>query len=199
MQTISCPHCGAANATGATFCGSCGKALPAAQPTGPRIVASGALATTSAGIKLQSDELQKQLKKATGALLAVAIIQTVFAGVFYVLAQQASRTLQVNMPVAIGTILAIAVVFWGLYFWARVNPLPAAIVGLVVFVTLWAIDVVAGVIAMSRNPNARPIGAGPFNGIVIKIIIVVILVRAVQAGATYRKLVRQQAAPTPAN
>ena len=147
---------------------------------------------------MQSDELQKQLKKAKGALLAVAIIQTVFAGVFYVLVQQASRTAQVNMPVAIGTILAIAVVFWGLYFWSRVNPLPAAIVGLVVYVTLWAIDFVAAVVAMSNNPNARPIGAGPFNGIIIKIIIVVILVRAVQSGATYRKLMRQQAVPTPA-
>ena len=70
----NCPHCGALNPGGAAFCESCGKALPNLTPTGPRIVSGNQFATSTVGRELQADELHKTAKKASGALLAVAII-----------------------------------------------------------------------------------------------------------------------------
>lgn len=101
------------------------------------------------------------------------------------------------MIVALAVIFGIAAIFFGLYFWARVNPLPAAIVGLVIYVTLWVLDIVLTTAAMANAPaGSRQPGAGPFNGIIIRIIIIAILVRAIQAGSQHRKLLRQQALST---
>src|SRR5947208_3619590 len=89
---IVCPHCQATNAAGAQFCESCGKALPAAVSAGPRIIDSSSFASTAAGHKLQSDELQKLSKKASKALIAVAIIQTVIASIIIGIAQANNRS-----------------------------------------------------------------------------------------------------------
>lgn len=201
MQSIVCPHCGAANVAGSAFCESCGKALPAATPTTPRVVTGKEFATTGAGVKLQADELKKTASKAANALLTVAILQLVFGGILVAVLYGASRVAG-RMPPAVIMVFVIvfgvAVIFFGLYFWARVNPLPAAIVGLVIYVTLWVLDIVMSAAAIanappgSRQPGA---GAGPFNGIIIRIIIIAILVRAIQAGSRHRKLLQQQAFP----
>ena len=73
MNAVSCPHCGAANAAGTSFCESCGKAMPQASG-GPRVIDEGELAGTSAGQSLQAEELRKKMRSATGALIAVAIL-----------------------------------------------------------------------------------------------------------------------------
>jgi len=191
VGSIACPHCAAANEAGSAFCRTCGKALPAVNATGPRIITGQALASTAAGVKLQSDELERQAKKAANALLAVAILQTIFAGAFYLISQNLPRAAAINLPVVLGTILGVAAIFWALYFWARVNPLPAAIVGLVVYVSLWALDFIVAMGQMA-NSGGHTIGAGPFNGIIIRLIIVLMLVRAIQAGVMHRKLMRQR-------
>jgi predicted amidophosphoribosyltransferase len=60
---ITCPHCGAANPSTGTFCESCGKALPSAVASSPRVTSSVAgFAGTDAGRSLQAGELQKQAK-----------------------------------------------------------------------------------------------------------------------------------------
>ena len=156
---------------------------------GSRVITGDAMASTPAGVKLQADELHKQVKKAANALLTVAIIQTIFAIIIYFAVQNSGG----NAVVAAGLLLAVAVVFWGLFFWARVNPLPAAIVGLVIYVTLWALDLLVWMMSTaSSTSGSNPGGAGPFNGIVIKILIVVMLGRAIKAGAMHRKLLRDQ-------
>ncbi|HEY2586648.1 MAG TPA: zinc ribbon domain-containing protein [Tepidisphaeraceae bacterium] len=197
MAAVACPHCTVPNEQGSTFCQSCGKALPAVAATGPRVIAGQAVAATSAGMKLQVDELHKQLKKAAGALLWVAILQTLFGALIYFLVHNATAA---RAPAAVDAtsvvIFGIAAVFWALYFWARVNPLPAAIVGLVIYVTLWALDFIVALAAMGNAPagQAGALAANPFRGIVIKIIIIAILVRAIKAGQQHRKLLRQQQA-----
>ncbi|HEY7118619.1 MAG TPA: zinc ribbon domain-containing protein [Tepidisphaeraceae bacterium] len=195
----SCPHCGAQNPWGSTFCSSCGKALPTGMPSGPRVVGAKDFATTAAGQKLQGDELRKTAKKAAGALLAVAILQTLGVGLLFVLLQNLPGARRGALPQAaqilIGAQVGVAVIFWGLWFWARVSPLPAAIVGLVLYATLVTINVVTSVSQMSQN-NGKP-GGGGFGGIGIgwlDIIIIAVLVRAISAGATHRKLMQQQAA-----
>jgi hypothetical protein len=189
---IACPHCGAANAVGAQFCESCGKALPAATRSGPRVVGQNDLASTAAGVALQTDELHTQMKKASGALLAVAIIQTAFGALMYFLMRDAIQRGRVNGPVLLGTIFGIAALFWGLFIWARSNPFPAAIVGLVVYITLWVLDMVVAAVQASHSNAPGAAAASPFNGIVMRLIIIAVLFNAVKAGAKYRQLMRQQ-------
>ena len=209
MDQVPCPHCGSGNDAEVAFCASCGKALPSSHPTGPRFIVPGTTAMTSAGFKLQLDELHQKARTASGALLAVAIIQTIF--IFIVGSIATGVGLARRSPGALGLtmllvpVVAVGVIFWGLYFWSRKNPLPAAIVGLVVYVSVWALDIIGGVMMLQQQGvrGAGPAGVGPVynpisSGIVIRIIIIAILVRAIQAGAEHRKLLRQQAAgPVP--
>src|SRR5579862_301697 len=82
-----CPHCGVESVFAGAFCHSCGKALPSAQRVGPRVVGINEFAATAGGQRLQIGELERQIKKASGALLTVAIIQTVVGLVVFGLEQ----------------------------------------------------------------------------------------------------------------
>jgi hypothetical protein len=184
MATMTCPHCGAANPAGASFCESCGKALPKATD-GPRIVdPKSGLASTEAGQSLQAQELQKKVKTAATALLVVAVLQTlatvIFAGIYASQGDSGELAGITADPLVIGVLGAIAALFYGLYFWARKNPLPAAIVGLVVITTLYFLDFLADPASLVR-------------GIIIKAIVIIMLVQAVTAGAQHRKLMRHRA------
>lgn len=194
MTAVICPHCSASNVAGSAFCESCGKALPAAIASSPRILSGASLAVTGVGQKLQSDELRKQLNKASGALLTVAILQTAFGALIVFALQNARGGGRLNMNAIFVTIFGVAALFWALWIWSRFNPLPAAIVGLVVYVTLWLLDIVMYVVQASNVPaNAGPVASGgPLNGIFMKIIIIAILSRAIGAGVKYRNLQRQQ-------
>ena len=200
MALIACPHCAAANESGSVFCQACGKALPGADPSMPRVVSGSALAGTSAGVKLQGDELRKEASKAANALLVVAVLQTIGAAVVFVMFYNlGARTMaRFNLTAIYMPVFGLAALFWGLYLWARVNPLPAAIVGLVVYVTVWIVDALMTAAVLARTQQAgRPgagggVAGGVFGGIGLRIIIIVMLVRAIQAGALHRKLLRQQ-------
>src|SRR2546427_4135973 len=77
MAVTRCPHCSAENHPSAAFCVSCGKALPGQDPLMPRVITESRAAKSELGKGLLSDELKKQLKKATTALLAVCILQLI--------------------------------------------------------------------------------------------------------------------------
>ncbi len=181
--TITCPHCGAANQDVGSFCTACGKALPSATPSGPRVISAKDVAATSAGKNLQTDLLKKEAKKeakkaakkAASALLAVAILQAIF-GTFLIVMAMGEGGLELG-PAVLITVYGIAILFFCLYLWARKNPLPAAIVGLVLFVTVHLLDAVADPTAIVR-------------GIVLKIIVVVVLIKAIQAGAKHRQIMK---------
>ena len=187
---VTCPHCSAAVEPGSDFCPACGMALPAAAPTGPRVLDGKAFATTAAGQRLQSEELHAQQRKAAGALLAVAVIQTLALGLYYFVASQAARGRPPLQNPLVLTQAAVAVVFWGLFVWARVQPLPAALVGFVLYATLLAINVVTHVGQMSHHPGAAPTGFGGLGIGWLDIVILVVLGRAISAGVKYRKMMQ---------
>lgn len=176
MELI-CPHCGAAGGSGA-FCVACGMALP--RPSeGPRVIESGDLAATGAGQTLQAEQLRKQAGKAANALLALAILQILAGIVLWMLSGQDLGAMRIGKAVAVA-VAVIGVIFFGLFLWARRSPLPASIVGLVLYVSLMALDVAA-------DPKQI------FSGIIIKIIIIAVLIKAIQAGMEHRRLLRQMA------
>ena len=74
------------------------------------------------------------------------------------------------------TLLAIAGIYFGLWFWARKNPLPALIVALVFYLTLVTLDFIL---------------AGILRGILIKVVIILVLANGVKSALAYRKLQRQ--------
>jgi hypothetical protein len=190
VATSACPHCGAGNTAGSTFCAACGKALPVAS-SGPRVLGKSDFATTAAGQKLQGDELVKLSKKASTALLVVAIIQTVAPFIFYMIAQNMRRGGASFDMLVIGIMFGIAALFWGLWAWSRFQPLPATIVGLVLYGTLVAINVVSATSHMTEKGGT----GGGFGGIgigVLDIVIIAVLAQGIQAGSKYRKLMQQQ-------
>ncbi|HPF37357.1 MAG TPA: zinc ribbon domain-containing protein [Phycisphaerae bacterium] len=180
-MTSQCPHCSSDNAEGATYCRSCGKALPNPASSGPRIVEYSDVATTAAGSAAQVAELQKQIKKASGALLAVAILQWVVGGLLAVVGTKllADRGVDTSaMNVVYVTVFGVGALFFGLYLWSRRSPFPAAVVGLVVFVSLHLLEALA-------DP------ASIYRGVIVKVIIIAILIGAVKAGVRHRELKRQ--------
>lgn len=62
-----------------------------------------------------------------------------------------------------------------LYFWAKKQPLPAAIVAMVLFVSLQLLNAVT-------DPSTI------YKGVVIKVLFVVVLVKAIQAGYEVQRL-----------
>jgi hypothetical protein len=192
-MTVTCPHCGTANAAASQFCLSCGQALPSQYQAGPRVVDGTQFATTAAGQKLQGAELHKQAKKAAGALLAVSIIfSAVFAFTCWTLYDKHVLDLALRTPQFLA-VAAMVLVFWVLYFWARVQPLPAAIVGLVLYGTLIVINV-ARVMSSMNETGGHPGGGGigGFGVGFVDILIMVVLAQAITAGSKYRKLQQQQ-------
>jgi hypothetical protein len=191
MGSIKCPHCGAANEGQGSFCESCGMALPTVS-SGPRVVnvATG-IAQTSVGMGLQTGELDKQAKSASGALLAVAIIQMIVGAVVLLVVKNlpsVNAAARDRMQLIGIATFVISSLYWGLYFWAKYQPLPAAIVGLTVYVTLIAINVT---VTLQQSMHAAP---GSVHGIGIgwlDILIMVVLGRAISAGVKYRNLKKQ--------
>jgi len=160
---INCPYCAAVNTDeNAAHCIQCGKPLPAAPPVPTMMPIDG-----PGGTNVQAEQLRKKAGQAFGALLAVAIIQAIAGTILgFVLGGQ---------PMVFAMLYGIAVFFFVLALWARKSPLPAAVVGLVVYVALSLFDIMAAPEAVGR-------------GIILRIIIIVLLAKAVQAGSQYNRL-----------
>src|SRR5262249_31820302 len=137
--TIVCPHCGnPAAVAGAAFCGSCGMALPAATPTGPRVVTRRSTAMTAAGQKLQADELLRTARRAARSLLSTGIINLLFGAMNFQLILNVARFQQTRYIQALTASMVIAgAVYVGLFFWAKISPLAATLTGLLVYVGKW--------------------------------------------------------------
>jgi hypothetical protein len=189
---IACPHCAATNPEGSAFCQTCGKALPAAAPTGPRVLTGDAMPQSAAGQQLMGDELTKQTKRAANCLLVVAILMLVFAAILGAIAAAAPRGLPRVVLMGLLIQAIIGVVFLGLYAWARTAPLPASIVGLCIYATLVVVNVVN---AMSNVTQEQQ--PGGFRGLgvsCIDIIIIAILAQGIQAGLKHRRLMAESSA-----
>jgi hypothetical protein len=182
--TVTCPHCGASNVAGGKFCESCGKALPDLMPSGPRIVSADALPQTAVGHAMVREELVKTQKKASTALLAVAILQCIGAGIVYLIFQNAPRAQRPpNLELIMAIQGALVLIFFALWAWSLKSPLPASIVGLCLYATLIILNVINAISSGARR--------GPGVGI-LDIIIVVVFIQAISASLKHRRLLQQQ-------
>jgi DNA-binding transcriptional regulator of glucitol operon len=146
-------------------------------------VAGPELPPRDVGKQLRTEQLAKTMRKAAGALLAVAIIQTIFGPVALWLAKSQLERENPGMvfqikPIGYVIVWGLAAVFYALYFWARSSPFPAAIVGLVLFVS-------AHVAAAIADPTTLA------KGWLVKIIVVVVLAQAISAGAQHRRIMSE--------
>lgn len=185
VATVTCPHCGASNPTDSAFCESCGKALPTTVSAGPRVVEGAALPASAAGQELVGDELRKQVKKASTTLLVVGILQLVCGMSVIGILSQARGTAPGMIKVLAGAQLVVAGIFIGLYFWARRSPLPATIAGLVVYVTLVALNVFNTVtqIGEERRTGIGGVGIGWLD-----IVVIAFLAQGIQAAIKHKRL-----------
>ncbi|MGC3970787.1 MAG: hypothetical protein QM775_26670 [Pirellulales bacterium] len=110
-------------------------------------------------------------------MIIVAVIQTIVGPLM---------VLSGAIPVARGTegfvygiLFGIAGAFWALALWSRKSPLPASIVGLVLYVSLHVLDAVVDPTTIAK-------------GFIMKIFIIVLLVQAIQAGLKYRQFAASQ-------
>jgi hypothetical protein len=140
-------------------------------------------ATTHAGGRpvMHGYTLQRKMRGASGALLAVAILQTIGILVIYGQVGDAMDHPEVGgeAKLFVAIAVALAAAFWGLWWWSRSNPFVAGVVGLVLYVTLHFA-------AALVEPSSL------YKGIIIKVIVIVVLVKAVMAGAEYRRTMRAQ-------
>ena len=171
MAAIVCPHCGVKNLESASFCEECGQAVSVAS-SGPHVVGSKDMASTRVGQKVQIKQLKKQTRKAMITLFIVGILNIVVGLVLY-------GMLNEDRPDAAAQVLAtcgiVGVIFVGLGVWARVSPLPASIIGLVLYVSLLGIGMVL-------DPHQI------YQGLLIKAIIILALVNGIRAGIKHREL-----------
>lgn len=121
---------------------------------------------------LTGASVQQVQRRAAHTLLLIAILQAVFGSL---------------MAVAMGPDLAdaalvyvlfVAAIFFGLHLWARRNPVPAAWTGLLLFVGFHLLDAIV-------EPSSI------LRGIVMKVIIVSLLVRAITVSGRYERIVRE--------
>ncbi len=81
---------------------------------------------------------------------------------------------RVNLMLAIN--IAMAAIYLGLWWWAKRNPLPAALIALLLFITVTVINAV-------MEPTSM------YQGVIVKVFFVVALARAIGAAKEERKLV----------
>lgn len=114
-----------------------------------------------------------RVRKARGAFVLLGVLQLVAGGLS-----------AMSAPDGMGTIFfaveaTLAAIFFGLAWWCTKQPFAAAMVGLILY---GGLHLVATIV----DPSTL------FQGIVVKVIVIAILVRAVRAGITHRHFMRSR-------
>ena len=174
----ACPKCSAPIMDDQAFCESCGEQLKAG------VERREAIPRTGGEI---SDQHRKHIRSARFAIMFVAVV-TIGVSIFFWFKLQgeiesipeafmddAVRKAIGFQKVAIASTFFLGLVFIGLFFWAKKNPFGASLTALIIYAT--SILVQAGM-----EPSSL------VKGIIIKIIIILALVRGVQAGLAFKKL-----------
>lgn len=187
-STVTCPHCGAANAPTAAFCEACGKALPNLTATGPRVVSADALPQSAVAHRLVSDELVKTQKKATNALLIVAVIQTLVGPLLLLVLSNSQRGQNQITGIVWVMQFGVAAIFWALWAWSLKSTVPAAIVGLILYCTLLVLNIITAVSELAADPDAPRRGCGGLGIGILDIIIIVMFAQAITAGLKHKRM-----------
>lgn len=154
-----CSSCGAEVPEGERFCGACGY-------------------DTHQDDRIAT-ELEPKLRQARGWILAVGIIYVVSAVMQVTLL--ADRMAHDDVAFVLALNAGLCVVHLGLWWWARTAPFAAAVVALVLFVTLQIVE-------LALDPSS--IG----RGVIIKVLFLVALIQAVRAGVEVQRLRRDPGA-----
>src|SRR5688500_11951226 len=149
----SCPKCGAQLAVTDQFCGECG---------------------ANAEVELHIAAFhQPALESARKWILAAGITYVVSA--FLVTAIARDAMLDEDRNLLFGVAFALSAIHIGLWWWAKTAPFPAAVVALVLFITVQLINA-------AMDPSTL------YKGFLIKILFLVALIKAVQAGSEANRL-----------
>ena len=117
--------------------------------------------------------VEKQVGKARGWLLAIAVLQSISSVLQYFLLTSQG----VEPAVAIATVVimgVLALVFWGLWFWSKYALFPAALTAFILYVSFILLDAIVDPQTLAR-------------GIIMKVIIVGGLYVAVSTSYRLRK------------
>jgi hypothetical protein len=153
---------------------------------------------TDEGVVTRAAQLQREARGASFWLFAVAILWTF---IFLILGIIVSADLTPQKRGVLGSVGFLTALFWALYVWSRWSPLMPAIVGLVIYCTLWCVDLGARLImaAEYRDTDAPPtdVSLGPDCTTIPRLLIVAGLAKAVIVGLKHRRLAALAAKPKP--
>lgn len=121
--------------------------------------------------------LEPKLKQARGWILAIGIIYVVSAGIQIVVA--GGNITRDEITFSLATAGALCAIHLGLWWWAKTAPFAAAVVALVLFVTLQ-------VVWATLDPQTLT------RGIIIKALFLIALIQAVKAGVDVQRLRRER-------
>src|SRR5688500_14125049 len=182
---ITCPHC-AGRVGGGAYCQSCGKALPFATRTAPRLIFGDNLPVGVIARQVVGHELRKQTNQAANTLLGVGILQLIIGSVIYGVATNAKFGLPEDAYYHAMGLFISGGIFLCLYSWAWKSPLAPSIVGLVIYGTLILLEVwgtVSGGRVGGRGTGPAGIGVGYLD-----VVIIVVLYQGIRAAVRHRKL-----------
>jgi hypothetical protein len=190
-QTIACPHCSAGNEAYSAFCVACGKALPAMQRTGPRVITYKDVAFTPAGRAMQADALLATARRAARSLLSIGVIYLIFGGIQLMAIMAVPSGLASMSPYMIGLLgseIIGGALYVAMYYVAKVSPLIATIAGLVIYMAKWGLDAWMAVYLRHGRGTAPVLTAGW-----LRLIMVAYLIGGITAAVRHRRLLQQQA------
>jgi hypothetical protein len=186
---FNCSQCGRVNdrSSGSQYCINCGRDFDL--PPGPIQPPQGWVpegATTRFGTdedyadahhstrSLEAMDLERQARReASGTLIFLGVIHLLAALIMPPLAKAVGLP---GDPVSLGiSLFFTCMVFFGLAWWARTEALMASILGIVIYVVLWVIDLSLNVDLIKKQGSNLPM-----YGIGIKLVIIMSLGRAAQ-------------------
>lgn len=124
-----------------------------------------------------SEAWTKAAQQVSYTLYSIAVL-TLICNAIFIFAAPGGQAGGVELAVTIGFVLLVCAFFAGMGTWALWMPVPAGVLGLVVFIGLFLLDVVA---AFSLGG-----GGSPIAGIVIRVMLIIGLIRNISAAAKAR-------------
>ena len=126
---------------------------------------------------------KQTVKSGRGYILAIAIVQLVIGVAFFAMTRVATANAPIKnqailLNVAI-TVSILGVIFMGLWMWAKYAPFAAALVALIFYVSVLALDAVMAPAQIAQ-------------GILIKILFIAGLSKAVKSGYALKKSTESQ-------